>query len=82
MKNSVVAIPSFVVITTLLYALLYPIFLEMDNNALGEEVNFVVDDDDQDDKTITYSQQQQQIVETECKSPCPKSAELCAFMCA
>jgi hypothetical protein len=82
MKNSVIAIPSFFVITTIVYALLYPIFLEMDNNALGEvEVNFVVDDNDKNDKTITYSQQAIE-VETECKSPCPKSAELCAFMCA
>jgi hypothetical protein len=36
MKNSVIAISSFV-ITTIIYALLYPIFLEMDNIALGEE---------------------------------------------
>jgi hypothetical protein len=83
MKNSVIAIPSsYVVITTILYALLYPIFLEMDNNALREGVNFVVAND-QNDKTMTYSkQQQQQLIETECKSPCPQSAELCAFVCA
>jgi hypothetical protein len=84
MKKQVIAIPSFV-ITTIVYALLYPIFLEMDNNiALREGVNFVVAYDDQNDKTITYSQQQQQqqVLETECESPCPKSAELCAFMWA
>jgi hypothetical protein len=88
MKKQVIAIPSFV-ITTIVYALLYPIFLEMDNNIpLREGVNFVVAYDDQNDKTITYSQQQQQqqqqqqVLETECESPCPKSAELCAFMCA
>ena len=77
MKKQVIAIPSFV-ITTIVYALLYPIFLEMDNIALGERVYFVVDD--QNDKTITYSQHIE--VEAECKSPCPKSAELCVFMCA
>ena len=76
MKNSVIAIPSSFVITTILYALLYPIFLEMDNNALGEGINFVVDEND---NTMTYSQQQ---IETECKSPCPKSAEMCIAMCA
>jgi hypothetical protein len=79
MKKQVIAIPSFFVITTIVYASLYPIFLEMDSNALGEGINFVVDEVD---KTMTYSPQQQQQVETECKSPCPKSAELCAFMCA
>ena len=51
MKNSVIAIQSFV-ITTIVYALLVPVFFEMDN-AFGEEKNFV---DDDNDKT-TYSQQ-------------------------
>ena len=74
MKNSVIAIQSFV-ITTIVYALLVPVFFEMDN-AFGEEKNFV---DDDNDKT-TYSQQ---VVETkECKSPCPSSAEMCIAMCA
>ena len=74
MNNSVIAIQSFV-ITTIVYALLVPIFFEMDN-AFGEEKNFV---DDVNDKT-TYSQQ---LVETkECKSPCPSSAEMCIAMCA
>ena len=74
MKNSVIAIQSFV-ITTIVYALLVPVFFEMDN-AFGEEKNFV---DDGNDET-TYSQQ---VVETkECKSPCPSSAEMCIAMCA
>ena len=74
MKNSVIAIQSFV-ITTIVYALLVPVFFEMDN-VFGEEKNFV---DDNNDKT-TYSQQ---VVETkECKSPCPSSAEMCIAMCA
>ena len=77
MKNSVIVSPSshFVVITTIIvYALLAPIFFEMDN-AFGEK-NFV---DDDNDKT-TYSQQ---LVETkECKSPCPSSSEMCIAMCA
>ena len=77
MKNSVIVSPSshFVVITTIVYVLLVPVFFEMDN-AFGEEKNFV---DDDNDKT-TYSQQ---LVETkECKSPCPSSAEMCIAMCA
>jgi hypothetical protein len=81
MKNSVIVSPSFhyVVITTIIvYALLAPIFFEMDN-AYGAGVNFVVDDDV--DKTMTYSQQQQE-VEAECKSPCPSSSEMCISMCA
>ena len=74
MNNSVIAIQSFV-ITTIIYALLVPVFFEMDN-AFGEEKNFI---DDNNDKT-TYSQQ---VVETkECKSPCPSSAEMCIAMCA
>ena len=74
MKNSVIAIQSFV-ITTIIYALLVPVFFEMDN-AFGEEKNFV---DDDNGKT-TYSQQ---VVETkECKSPCSSSAEMCIAMCA
>ena len=73
MKNSVIAIQSFV-ITTIVYALLCPIFFEMDN-AFGEEKNFV---DDDNDKT-TYGEQ---VIETECKSTCPSSAEMCIAMCA
>ena len=74
MKNSVIAIESFV-IPTIVYVLLVPVFFEMDD-AFGEEKNFA---DDDNDKT-TYSQQ---LVETkECKSPCPSSAEMCIAMCA
>ena len=49
------------------------------DNALGERENFVVDDPD-NDKTMTYSQQVK--VETECKTPCPSTAEMCIAMCA
>ena len=64
MKNSVIAIQSFV-ITTIVYALLVPVVFEMDN-AFGNEKNFV--DVSNNDKT-TFSQQ---LVETkECKSPMP-----------
>ena len=74
MKNSVIAIPSqYIVITTIVYALLYPVFFES-GNALGEGENFV----DDNDKT-TYGEQ---VIETECKSPCPSSAEMCIAMCA
>ena len=52
-----------------MYAILCPIFFEMDN-ALGEGDNFVL----YKDKTITYSQQQ--VLETECKSPCPSCSEM------
>jgi hypothetical protein len=73
MKNSVIAIQSFVITITIVYALLVPVFFEM-NNAFGEEN--VVDDNGK----TTYSQQS---VETkECKFPCPSSAEMCIAMCA
>ena len=74
MKNSVIAIQSFV-ITTIVYALLVPVFFEMDNT-LGEK-KFV---DDSNDETI-YSQQLE-VMETECKSPCSSSAEMCIEICA
>ena len=75
MKNSVIAIQSFV-ITTIVYALLVPVFFEMENNAFGEEKNIV---DNDNDKT-TYSQQ---LAETkECKSPCSSTAEMCIALCA
>ena len=79
MKNSVIAIPSqYIVITTIVYALLCPIFFESDN-ALGEGEDFVVNND----KTMIYSQQAiEEEVETECKSPCPSSAEMCIEICA
>jgi len=79
MNNSVIAIPSqYIVITTIVYALLCPIFFESDN-ALGEGETFVVNND----KTMMYSQQTiEEDVETECKSPCPSSAEMCIEMCA
>ena len=77
MKNTVITIPfSHVVITTIVYALLAPIFFEMDN-IFGEGENVVVEHND-DDK-MTYSQQ---VVETQCKSPCPSTAEMCIAMCA
>jgi hypothetical protein len=78
MKNSVIAIPSpNVVITTIVYALLGPVFFELDN-ALGQGETFVVNND----KTMMYSQQPIDEVETDCKSPCPSSAEMCIEMCA
>ena len=77
MENSVIAIHQSCVITTIIvYALLVPVFFEMDNTAHGEGENFV-----ENDKTM-YSQQVVEEVETECKSPCSSSAELCIAMCA
>ena len=65
-------------ITTIVYALLVPVFFEMKNNAFGEGKNIV---DDIDNDKMTYSQPQ--VVETkECKSPCSSSAEMCIAMCA
>ena len=53
MENSVIAIPSqYVLITTIVYALLCPIFFESDN-ARAEGESFVVNND----KTMMYSQQ-------------------------
>ena len=73
MKNLVIAI-QFFVITTIVYALLVPVFFEMDN-IFGVEKNFV----DDGNYETTHSQQ---VVETKCKSPCPSTAEMCIAMCA
>ena len=74
MKNSVIAIQSFVITTTIVFALLVPVFFEMDN-ALGEEKNFA----DDGNYETTYSQE---LIDTKCKSPCPSTAEMCIAMCA
>ena len=73
MKIFVIVIQSFV-ITTIVYALLVPVFFEMDY-AFGGEKNFA----DDGNYETTYSQQ---LVETKCKSPCPSTAEMCIAMCA
>ena len=82
MKNSVITIQPCVITTILVYALLAPIFFEMENNAFGEgETYFVVDDknNESDKKTMT-SDIQQKVETKECKSPCPSSAEMCIEM--
>ena len=82
MKKSVIAIPLFVITTIIVYALLAPIFFQMDN-AFGGETYFVVDEknNESDKKTMT-SDTQQKVETKECKSPCPSSAEMCIEICA
>ena len=75
MKNLVIAIQFFVMTTIIVYALLVPIFFEIDN-AFGER-EYIVDEDA--NNKIMYSQQ---VIDTKCKSPCPSSAEMCIAMCA
>jgi hypothetical protein len=74
MKNLVIAIQSSL-ITTIVYALLVPIFFEMENNVFGEV--YIVDEDA--NNKIMYSQK---VIETKCKSPCPSNAKMCITMCA
>jgi hypothetical protein len=75
MKNSVIAIQSFVR-TIIVYAFLASIFIEMDNVYGGE--NFVVDNDN----NVKATMYNQQVIDSKCKSPCPSSAEMCIAMCA
>ena len=80
MKNPLIAIQSFV-ITTIMYALLVPVFFEMDN-VYGKGENFV-DDNNNDKMTTLYGQQEEvEVTETGCKSTCPSSAGMCIAMCA
>ena len=77
MKNRPISaiLSSYVLIMALVYALLVAIFLELDNVS-GEGEKHDVDND----KTMTYSPQVKE-VETDCKSPCSKSTEICITMC-
>jgi hypothetical protein len=62
------------------YALLVPVFFEMDN-VYGKGENFV-DDNNNDKMTTLYSQQEEvEVAETECKSPCSSTREMCIAMC-
>jgi uncharacterized protein YxeA len=82
MKKSVITVQPCVITTILVYALLAPIFFQMDN-AFGGETYFVVDEknNESDKKTMT-SDTQQKVETKECKSPCPSSAEMCIEICA
>ena len=77
-RNRVVCamLSPFVVIMTIVYAILCPVFFL--DNVYAEGENFIIVSDD---KTMTHNQQVKE-VETECKSSCPKSAEVCIAMCA
>ena len=82
MKKSVIAIQPCVITTILLYALLAPIFFQMDN-AFGGETYFVVDEkNNESDNKMMTSNTQQKVETKECKSPCPSSAEMCIEICA
>jgi hypothetical protein len=69
MKNSVIVIQSVVI--TALFSLIVIFFFEMDS-AIWAEENF------DNDKTISS----QQVIEAQCKSPCPPNAEMYIEMCA
>jgi hypothetical protein len=80
MKKSVIANPSsYVLITTIVYALLATTFFEMDN-VLGERENVVIDNNN--DNNSKTANETQHVVETQCKSPCSSSAEMCIQICA
>lgn len=76
MKNRAISAiaSSYVVITTLVYALAAAILLESDN-AIGEEsnINNAVNIDKPSDP---------ELVDISCKSPCPSTSEMCIQMCA
>ena len=75
-KRAVSVIPSsYLMIMTLVYAIVASIFLELDNASGDEEIG--INDADSDNKTFV-----QELVETPCKSPCPPTAEMCIQMCA
>ena len=78
MKKSIIAITLslYVVINVIIvYVLVANVFFEMDS-ALGESENFTVNNN----KTTTNNTQQ--VLETQCKSPCPPNSEMCIEICA
>ena len=77
-KIAVISIPSsYVLITTLVYALLGAIFFEFDNVS-GEKDNINVNDGDGSDNKSSFPQ----LIDAPCKSPCPSTEEMCIQMCA
>ena len=79
MKKIIVSsIPSsYVLITTLVYALLGAIFFEFDNVS-GDEDNINVNEGDGSDNKSSFPQ----LIDAPCKSPCPSTEEMCIQMCA
>jgi hypothetical protein len=76
-KIAVSSIPSsYVLITTLVYALLGAIFFEFDNVS-GEADNINVNDGDNADNKSSFPQ----LIDAPCKSPCPSTEEMCIQMC-
>lgn len=65
---------SYVVITTLVYALVATILLESDN-ASEEDSNI-------NNAVNTDKPSGLEIVDVSCKSPCPPTSEMCIQMCA
>ena len=68
---------SYVLITTLVYALLGAIFFEFDNVS-GEEGNINVNDGNDAENKSSFPQ----LIDAPCKSPCPSTEEMCIQMCA
>ena len=76
-KIAVSSIPSsYVLIITLVYALLGAIFFEFDNVS-GEEDNINVNDGNDADNKSSFPQ----LIDAPCKSPCPSTEEMCIQMC-
>ena len=67
------------IITMIGSLLLASIFFEIDN-VLGEGENSTVVNNNNNNKTMNNTQQQ--VLQAECKSPCPSDAEMCIEMCA
>ena len=66
------------IITMIGYLLLSFIFFGIDN-VLGERENSTVVNNN---NNKTTNSTQQQVLQAECKSPCPSDAEMCIEMCA
>ena len=62
-------------ITTLVYALLVTIFLELDNASGDKSID--IKNTDSDTKISA-----QELIDVSCKSPCPSDAEMCVTKCA
>ena len=83
MKTSSIAFSSLYmqIITMIGSLLLASIFFEIDN-VFGEIENSTAVNNNNNNNNKTMNNTQQQVLQAECKSPCPSDAEMCIEMCA
>ena len=78
--NSITFTICILINTMILLGFAISIFFVIDT--IHAQIENSTNDDDHINKPTNDTQQQQQVIETQCKSPCPPNAEMCIEMCA